>query len=110
MYKTKTYHIVCDVEIPTFVEIDEKQTLEQALKSLVSGGVEIHNVKIVDTKKELFEDEFKEYVLKECKRQWKDCQEEEYGPWKEQSLETKIEYFRDMFEFLKTKEEIQRNK
>ena len=44
--------------------------------------------------------EFHQYVLSECKRQWRECQEETYGSWDEQSDDTKAEYYNDMYKHL----------
>lgn len=41
---------------------------------------------------------FREYVLSECERQWKDCQESDgYGQWGEQDVEEQKRYFEDMY-------------
>lgn len=45
--------------------------------------------------------EFNQYVLEECKRQWHENQEETYGSWAEQSDDTKAEYYNDMYQHLK---------
>ena len=47
------------------------------------------------------EKEFQDYVLEECKRQWKDNQEEIYGPWEKQTAEEQQEYCEDMYKYLK---------
>lgn len=43
---------------------------------------------------------YRAYVLKECVRQWADCQEQKYGPWEHQSEEERRKYFEDMYQFL----------
>ena len=43
--------------------------------------------------------EYHEYVLEECKRQWNDCQAEEYGEWDLQSEEVKKDYYDDMYSY-----------
>ena len=43
---------------------------------------------------------YSDYVWSECERQWADCQADEYGPWDEQTEETKQEYYKDMYEHL----------
>lgn len=40
--------------------------------------------------------EFEEYVWEECKRQWHECQEEDYGAWEIQSKQQQEEYYQDM--------------
>jgi hypothetical protein len=45
--------------------------------------------------------EFEKYVLAECERQWNENQKEFYGSWKEQSNETQLKYFNEMYELLK---------
>lgn len=49
-----------------------------------------------ETKKMTFE----EYVEKECERQWKENQEEQYGPWHKQPSEEQKEYFDSMYQQL----------
>lgn len=43
---------------------------------------------------------FEEYVKKECERQWKENQEDEYGPWCQRSSEEQKEYFDSMYQQL----------
>ncbi len=43
---------------------------------------------------------FEEYVIEECRRQWKDNQEEEYGPWHKQELTVRAEYYQQMYDHL----------
>lgn len=38
----------------------------------------------------------KEIILDECKRQWKDNQEEIYGKWDEQTEKERKEYYEDI--------------
>lgn len=49
------------------------------------------------------DDEFlsHEYILEECQRQWHENQEETYGAWDSQSDDTKAEYYNDMCQHLK---------
>lgn len=42
------------------------------------------------------EREYHEYVLEECKRQWNECQAEEYGEWDVQDDETQGCYYESM--------------
>lgn len=42
-----------------------------------------------------------QYVLAECERQWHENQEETYGTWDSQSDDTKAEYYNDMYQHLK---------
>ena len=44
---------------------------------------------------------FREYVLSECVRQWKDCQEADgYGSWESQTADQQKVYFEDMYQHL----------
>ena len=43
------------------------------------------------------EKQYHEYVLAECERQWHENQEEFYGPWEEQSDDTKADYYNQMY-------------
>lgn len=47
-------------------------------------------------------EEFHKYVLSECERQWHENQEEIYGPWEEQTDDTKSEYYNDMYQHLQS--------
>ena len=47
------------------------------------------------------EQEFHRYVLAECERQWHENQEEIYGTWGSQPDDTKAEYYNDMYQHLK---------
>lgn len=41
--------------------------------------------------------QYHEYVLAECKRQWHENQEEIYGPWEEQTEEERKDYYNQMY-------------
>lgn len=56
----------------------------EIVKEIRKGGVDMKN------------NEFKQYVLLECERQWNENQADEYGPWDEQSDDTKAEHYNDM--------------
>jgi hypothetical protein len=49
-------------------------------------------------------EKFNQYVMDECKRQWKDNQEEIYGEWEQQRDDIKAEYYNDMYAHLSSKE------
>lgn len=44
--------------------------------------------------------EYHDYVLEECKRQWKENQEAEYGPWDDAPDCFKEDYFDEMYSLL----------
>ena len=44
--------------------------------------------------------EYHDYVLAECKRQWKENQEAEYGPWNDAPECFKEDYFDEMYSLL----------
>lgn len=46
------------------------------------------------------EREYRDYVLAECKRQWKENQEEIHGPWEEVPESIKEDYFDEMYSLL----------
>lgn len=52
------------------------------------------------------EKEFQDYVLEECKRQWKDNQKEIYGPWEKQTKEEQQEYYEDIYKYLRERGDI----
>ncbi|MFR3809018.1 MAG: hypothetical protein ACLTX3_08715 [Lachnospiraceae bacterium] len=41
--------------------------------------------------------EYHRYILSECERQWKECQEEKYGPWDSQSDDEKADYYNSLY-------------
>lgn len=41
--------------------------------------------------------EYHRYILSECERQWKECQEETYGTWDSQSDDEKAEYYNSLY-------------
>ena len=41
---------------------------------------------------------FNNYVIEECKRQWKEDNEETYGDWDSQSANTRTKYYNRMYE------------
>ena len=47
------------------------------------------------------ENEYHEYVLAECERQWHENQEELYGAWADQTREVKTRYYTEMYMLLK---------
>ena len=44
--------------------------------------------------------EYHNYVLTECERQWNENQAEEYGEWHCQDDDTKAEYYNSMYDCL----------
>jgi hypothetical protein len=41
--------------------------------------------------------EYHKYILSECERQWKKCQEEKYGSWDSQSDDEKADYYNSLY-------------
>lgn len=63
------------------------------------------DVEIQQEKRGMTEQEFHKNVLSKCEQRWDECKKDTYGLWEHQSDDTKAEYYNNMYQYFKLKNE-----